>query len=95
MALGWIILHLNKDCLSPTGQVGSKPKIKINLDVNGQLDGAPLFWPNSELMPNDSVYILSVYTSVGQRVLGPVEITVGPSSVLFGFGTEFGGSFGS
>lgn len=99
VALGWITLHLNKDCqytaTSGAGQVGSRIKIKVNLDSNGDIEGAPVFWPNSELLPNDSVYIMSVYRADGQRVLGPVDVTVGPTAGALGFGVAFGSSFGS
>lgn len=99
VALGWITLHLNKDCQYTTGgtpgQVGSRIKVRVNLDANGDIEGAPVFWPNSELLPNDSVYIMSVYREDGQLVLGPVEVTVGPTTGVLGFGVAFGSSFGS
>jgi hypothetical protein len=95
VALGEVTLHLNKDCTSPTGPVSAKIKSVFALDVNGAPVGSPLFWPNSELVPNDSVYIMNVYAADGQPIGGPVPITVGPSSSGTGFGESFGSSFGS
>ena len=95
VASGRVIMHLNKDCMSPAGQVGQKIKIIVQLDENGVPIDGPLFWPNNELTPSDSVYIMTVENDAWLPICGPIPVYVGPSSVSTGFGSAFGGSFGS
>lgn len=94
VALGYVVVNLNKDCLSPIGQLSAGVKTRITLNASGTPVNAPTFWPNSQLQPADVLYIYSVYTTLGQRVLGPVSLVIGltPSQ---GFGVAFGSSFGS
>lgn len=94
VANGSVVIQTNKDVQIPSiGQISSRIKIRVLLDENGEMLGAPLFWPNSELNPTDSYYIYSVYTAKGQRIVGPEAITLGIG--LTGFGQSFGTSFGS
>jgi hypothetical protein len=98
VANGNLLIHLNKDCRSPSGQVGSRVKVNVDLGDAGQiasLDG-PTFWPNSALTPSNAVYILEAFNADGLRVLGPIPVSVSPSPFgNTGFGVSFGTSFGS
>lgn len=95
VAGGEVKVHLNKDCTGPNGQVSAKIKSVITLDSNGAPENAPLFWPNAQLSPNDSVYILNVFGPNGNLIAGPIPVSVGPSASQTGFGVAFGSSFGS
>jgi hypothetical protein len=94
---GYLSIHLNYDCLSPNGQIGSRVKSNIDLNSAGEIpDPGSNFWPNSALKPSSSVYILETFNSDGLRILGPLPITVTTSPFgTTGFGASFGTSFGS
>jgi hypothetical protein len=97
VAKGYLQIHLNYDCLSPSGQIGARVRSNVDLNDSGQIpDPGSNFWPNSSLNPSTSVYILETYNSDGLRVLGPLPITVAASPFgNVGFGASFGTSFGS
>jgi hypothetical protein len=95
VAFGYLIIHLDKDAVSSTGQVSSRVKVKLSLDGAGMIVSGPVFWPNSQLTPTDTLYIYSVYTQAGQRILGPLSLLVGIIAPSTGFGEAFGSSFGS
>jgi hypothetical protein len=48
----------------------------IALDSSGTLVGSPSFWPNSEISPAGTYYIVTVYTKPGDRVAGPLKVIV-------------------
>lgn len=73
---GYIYLKLSKDTLSPVGQICGNNSVKILLDSNGVLVGNPQFWKNSDLQPNDSSYILTIFTSTGQQVGKVQKVTI-------------------
>lgn len=95
VANGYMIIHLNKDCAitGNGGQVSARIKIRVPLSSGGEL-AETFFWPNSELVPSDSVYVYSIHKQNGQRVLGPLSITIGLAGGI-GFGIAFGSSFAS
>lgn len=101
VAQGYLQVHLSKDCSLNTttfGQIAARIKVKVKLNTEGVPDSTVLFWPNSELLPNDSSYIYSVYTQDGQLVLGPQSIIIAPGGGTGGgmaFGQGFGISFAS
>lgn len=98
---GQVYIHLNKDCQAPVGtglnpgQVGGTQKRIIQLDSNGEVADTYTFWPNNELTPGDSSYIITVQNEPGETILGPISTFVGPPTGLSGFGVAFGSSFGS
>ena len=93
VADGEVSIRLNKDCMGPNGQVSTRIST-FALDSNGAPVGPPLLWPNTSLVPNDSVYFFSVKDAAGQRILQWQGMVVGQSSSV-GFGQSFGTSFGS
>lgn len=94
VANGFVVIQTNKDVQIPSvGQISSRIKVTLDLDENGELINDPLFWPNSELNPNDSYYIYSVYTAKGQRIVGPEALTIGIG--LYGFAQSFATNFAS
>lgn len=97
VANGWIILHLNKDCQLPNnlGQIAGRAKVRVLLDANGQVSDAFTFWPNEELFPPDSSYVMYVYNKAGELVLGPINLVIGELGNANGFGLQFGSFFGS
>lgn len=97
IANGYLEIHLNKDCAiqGNSGQISSRRKVRLQLTANGTITVASQFWPNAELVPNDSVYIFSVYTQDGQRVIGPLAVTIAENGTGLGFGSAFGASFAS
>jgi hypothetical protein len=49
---------------------------EITLNTEGVIEGSPTFWPNSEISPSSTYYILQVFSSTGQQVAGPLKVTV-------------------
>lgn len=94
VAGGEVFVRLSKDCMGPDGQVSTRIST-FTLDDDGAPIGSPLFWPNNELNPTDSVYLISVKNAQGERILQWQPVYVGPSSPIPGFGVSFGASFGS
>lgn len=95
VADGEVFVRLNKDCMGPDGQVSTRT-VTFQLDSAGAPIGPPLFWPNSNLTPNDSVYLISVKNAQGERILQWQGMYVGAGSPpAFGFGAAFGAAFGS
>ena len=94
VAEGEVFIRLDKDCQGPDGQVSTRVS-SFFLDTTGAPVGSPEFWPNNELLPNDSAYLMSVKNAQGERILQWQQVFVGPSSSLTGFGESFGTSFGS
>lgn len=97
VANGWMTLHLNKDCQLPTnlGQLTGRVKVKVPLNALGQVSDEFTFWPNEELFPPDSSYVMYVYKSNGDLVLGPINIVIGELGNATGFGLAFGSNFAS
>lgn len=76
VASGYITIRLSTDG-STTGNTSVSMQItKIGLDNTGTLIGSPVFWPNNEITPSGTMYIVNVYSSIGELVGGPLYITV-------------------
>lgn len=92
---GYLLINISDDVQTPTGQLGYRSVARVNLDQDGNTEGTALFWPTTELVPNDRVYILRGFTEAGQLVLGPIGVAFSTGPNIDGFGAAFGMSFGS
>ncbi len=72
---GYVLIRLNDDGSASSEQIQSN-FTKLALDSSGNLVGSPLFWPNAEINPTGSYYIIQVYEANGQLVSGPSRVTV-------------------
>lgn len=96
LANGYVLLRLNTDAQAAGNQICAGAKVRINLDEDGLPIGGPSFPANSTMLPNNTVYLLSAFTSAGILVYrdAPVIVPV-PPITTGGFGTAFGSTFGS
>lgn len=76
LAYGTAAIGISKDAQFSGGQLCAGLPAKIPLDINGSMISPPKVWPNAQLSPTDSVYILTADAEDGQRVLGPDGVTV-------------------
>ena len=97
IANGYLIIRINTDAQVPVLllQLVAGRTVQIPLDNNGNITGSgtTFLYPNSELSPDDTVYIVSVYTANGQLVSDDTIVVT--SGGEFGFASAFGSSFAS
>ena len=67
VANGHLVINLSSDGVAGTDQVSSRA-VTIPLDVNGNIIGSPLFWPNDQITPAGTQYVVQVFSADGQRV---------------------------
>lgn len=75
VANGSITIRLNTNGNASENSISAQ-FTRIALDSTGTPVGSPVFWPNAEINPPGTYYIVLVYTEAGQRVAGPLSITV-------------------
>ena len=75
VANGSITVRLNTDGMVSGDSINTK-FAPIALDSNGVIAGSPVFWPNSEISPIGTYYIVIVYTAAGQEVAGSLLVVV-------------------
>lgn len=75
VANGYIRIRLNQDG-SVSGNQIQASYTEIALDSNGTIIGSPVFWPNANINPSGTYYILLVYATTGQLVYGPNIVNV-------------------
>lgn len=91
---GYLLIRLSADAQAPdSSQIASQRVMRVALDANGVITGGPEFWPNSEMNPSSTVYLLSVFRQNGQKLISDLPVTV--VGVSEGFGLAFGTSFAS
>lgn len=74
---GFILIQLNTDAKTPDpAQIGAGSVARVALDTNGVIVGSPTFWPNAQLLPVGTVYLLNTFTSEGQEVIENQPVTV-------------------
>jgi hypothetical protein len=74
LANGYLLFVLSQDgVVNGSTQIASGREIKISLDSNGNVVTSPAqyLWPNDVIIPSDTFYTVSGYTSAGQLVWGP------------------------
>jgi len=70
LAFGYVTFRLSTDAVtSSNDQVVAGRLVTVPLDANGNVLGTVSLWPNDQLDPADTVYILKAYTVQGQLVL--------------------------
>jgi hypothetical protein len=93
VANGYIRIRLSQDGSVNNTQIQSS-FTKIALDSNGTIVGSPVFWPNDQISPSGTYYIIIVYAASGQEVARAAIVTLSTPAPT-GFGEAFGSSFGS
>ncbi len=63
---GYLTFRLNTDASTGTNQVSAGIIVRVELDASGNVRDSVSFWPNDQLSPSGTVYILAAYTSRGQ-----------------------------
>ena len=88
LAKGYVTIYLTSDAAYssayaysysnpyPNIQLCGGLPIIVDLDNKGNMAMVPYVYPCSELSPSDVEYMLTSYTSVGEKVSGPDFITV-------------------
>ena len=73
LAGGYLVIKLSTDAMSPEGQVVAGVGVTVPLGSDGNVSGAFALWATNLLdAGGDSVfYVVTVYSSGGQRVWGP------------------------
>jgi hypothetical protein len=80
LASGYITLRLNTDAVTGTGaQLAAGRLVRVSLDINGDISGTVLLWPNDQMTPTDTVYIVRVYSVKGQLAWSSEQVI--PSGV--------------
>jgi hypothetical protein len=76
LAFGNAVVRISEDVTASSGQICAGMSLSVPLDNTGTMSYVPQVWPNAQLAPTDSTYILEAYTAAGQRVFGPINVTV-------------------
>lgn len=76
LALGSVVIRISQDVMATSGQVCAGMSLTVALDNTGTMVSVPQVWPNAQLTPTGSTYVLEAYRASGQRVLGPMNVTV-------------------
>lgn len=72
LANGYLMMQLSQDAqTNPSGEVCSGIAVKVPLDTNGNVAGTVLIWPNDQLTPINTYYLVTGYNASGQPVWGP------------------------
>ena len=74
LANGYLLFTLSQDGLvNGSSQIAAGREIKIVLDSTGNVVTSPAqyLWPNDVIIPANTFYTVSAYTSAGQLVWGP------------------------
>ena len=74
LANGYLLFELSQDGLvNGSSQIAAGREIKVTLDANGNVVTSPAqyIWPNDVIIPINTFYTVSAYTSSGQLVWGP------------------------
>ena len=76
LANGYALISMSTDVQSSGGQICAGAAERVTLNASGVMSAVPQVWPNNELSPIGSTYILSAYTADGELVYGPEPVTV-------------------
>lgn len=73
---GTVQIRINVDSQSPGGLICANIPTIVSLDADGAFIGTPVFWPNGDLLPDGTYYIVVAFSSVGELVCGPFKVTI-------------------
>jgi hypothetical protein len=73
---GYIEIEIINDVQSPDGLLCRGMILQQALNSSGVVTSVPQVWPNADLLPAGSYYVLNSYTADGQLVSGPTMVTV-------------------
>jgi hypothetical protein len=65
LASGYITFRLSTDGSVSGTQVSAGILTKATLDSNGSISGVVYLWPNDQLTPTNTVYVIKAYTMHG------------------------------
>jgi hypothetical protein len=68
LSFGSLEMYINTDGQASQLQICAGVKVTVPLDVNGVVVGSPVFWPNADISPPNSMYVINVYSQEGQLV---------------------------
>lgn len=66
IGLGYMTLRLSSDAVVSGIQISSGIITRASLDASGNISGTVLFWPNDQMVPSNTVYIVKVYNANGE-----------------------------
>jgi hypothetical protein len=75
LANGTLLIRLSQDGNANSTNLCANI-CSIALDAQGNVTGNPLVWPNADITPSGTYYILAAYSAQGELVSGPDSLTV-------------------
>jgi hypothetical protein len=76
LAYGYVLIALTEDVLSPNGQMCGGLLVNVALDGTGTMITVPQVYACADLIPSDVQYVVTSYTSLGEKVSGPDFVTI-------------------
>ena len=104
VANGYLLISLSMDGNASGNSICAGASAKIPLDQNGNIEGSPLFFPNDQILPSGTSYLVEVFTAQGELVSSftttittgqtfspPVSVPAGQSVMFIPPTTTFAG----
>ena len=66
IGLGYMTFRLSSDAVVSGVQISSGILTRASLDAGGNISGTVMLWPNDQMIPSNTVYIVKVYTENGE-----------------------------
>lgn len=63
---GCVTFRLTTDCTASSVQISAEQVVTVYLDAFGSVLGNIEMWPNDQLTPSDTYYVIHVYTQQGE-----------------------------
>lgn len=69
LANGYLTFKLTADAqINGVGQIGAGAITTVPLDATGNATGQQGIWPNDQMVPTDTKYVITAYSAAGQPV---------------------------
>lgn len=75
VANGYLIVWLNRDGRVAGNHIQFNATI-VPLDSNGNISGTHTFWPNADIIPSGTYYIVDVHSQLGQLITNGITMEV-------------------